>query len=271
MLTFLFWNINRKPITATLRRIVDAYDVDVLLLAECGIPAEELRVGLNEKREGTLFEYALWECEAIQLFSRFPSEFSNAVWESERVTMRRVNLPSRQEILLSVAHLPSRLHFSIESLIGQAMRLSRDIRDAEREVGHTRTVLVGDLNMNPFEIGIVSAEGLHAVMTRQVARKRKRRIQGRDYPYFYNPMWGFFGDLAETSPGTYYYEKSEDVCYFWNIFDQVMIRPDLLPVWKQENLQILTNDGAKSLLTVNGAPKKQSVSDHLPILFSLDI
>jgi hypothetical protein len=58
-------------------------------------------------------------------------------------------------------------------------------------------VLVGDFNMNPFQEGVVAANGLNAVMARRVAaRRRTRVVQEREYPFFYNPMWGHFGDVV---------------------------------------------------------------------------
>ena len=42
----------------------------------------------------------------------------------------------------------------------------------ENKAGHKRTVLVGDLNMNPFETGLVTASGLNATMTRKLPRRK---------------------------------------------------------------------------------------------------
>jgi hypothetical protein len=39
--------------------------------------------------------------------------------------------------------------------------LSNSIKQAEKDIGHSKTVLVGDLNMNPFQSGMVNASGLH--------------------------------------------------------------------------------------------------------------
>lgn len=138
----------------------------------------------------------------------------------------------------------------------------------ENELGHSRTILVGDLNMNPFEKGVVGAKGLHGVMARSIAKSGGRKILGRFYSYFYNPMWGFFGDGNRGPPGTYYYRRSQHVVYFWNLFDQVLIRPELLDKFKNEDLCILDHYGDKSLLSKNGLPL---ISDHLPIVFKIDL
>jgi hypothetical protein len=110
-------------------------------------------------------------------------------------------------------------------------------------------VLVGDLNMDPFEEGVVKANGLHAVMTRRLAGRQTRTVQGRVYPLFYNPMWGLYGDSSAGPPGTYFYEPSGHVGYFWHLFDQVLLRPDLLRFFRNESLCILTEDGQRSFLT----------------------
>ena len=88
---------------------------------------------------------------------------------------------------------------------------------------------------------------------------------------FYNPMWGRFGDESVGPPGTYYYSSSDNLSYFWNIFDQVLIRPVLMPFFNEERMKVLTRVGDKSLLTTNGLPDADAVSDHLPLVFRLDL
>src|SRR4029077_188153 len=96
------------------------------------------------------------------------------------------------------------------------------IEQAEQQVGHGRTVLVGDWNMNPFEEGMISAAGLHGVMTRDLAIQGSRIVDRETYRFFYNPMWGRFGDTTPGPPGTYYHRSSEHIAYFWHLFDQVL-------------------------------------------------
>jgi hypothetical protein len=150
----------------------------------------------------------------------------------------------------------------------ESRQLAKEIRNVEREIGHSRTILVGDLNMNPFEMGVAGVIGLHAVMSQQIARSESREIDEEKYPFFYNPMWNLFGDLTPGPPGTYYYDKRERYLrYYWHMFDQVLIRPALLDRFRSEEVRILTSDGKVSLISsANGRP---SFSDHLPILFKL--
>ena len=106
-------------------------------------------------------------------------------------------------------------------------------------------------------------------MTARLAARGERTVQQRSYPFFYNPMWGCFGDYTSRAPGTYYYERAEHINYYWNIFDQVLIRPSLLDNFRREELRILSSVGEVSLVTENEEPDGSWSSDHLPITFCL--
>jgi hypothetical protein len=125
--------------------------------------------------------------------------------------------------------------------------------------------------MNPFESGLVSANGLNAVMDRSVAARGERTVQGTVHPFFYNPMWSRFGDGSPGPSGTYYRDSGEHVTFFWNMFDQVLLRPELLARFRSEDLEILDSDGDASLLTPKGRPSRTKASDHLPVLFRLSL
>jgi hypothetical protein len=132
-------------------------------------------------------------------------------------------------------------------------------------------VLVGDLNMSPFENGVVSAAGLHGVMSRQVARKGSRIVQSREYPFLYNPMWNLMGDEPPGPPGTYYYPEGGHRAFFWHMFDQVLIRPGLLDRFDAQRLRVLESVDHTPLLNAAGLPDGDRASDHLPLLFQLNL
>lgn len=175
------------------------------------------------------------------------------------------------DVLLAVAHLPSKQHWDDASQGLECVSLSEAIRSEEHKIGHSRTVLVGDLNMSPFEDGVVSAAGLHGVMSRQIARRGSRAVQSREYPFFYNPMWNFMGDEPPGPPGTYYYSRATQREFFWHMFDQVLIRPDLLDRFATRYLQVVQHADHTPLLTAAGLPNTDEASDHLPLLFQLGL
>lgn len=271
MITFLFWNLNRKPLQDIVSSLATAYKVDVLMLTECSIEPNTMLAALNQRDEAEYHYAPCYGCSKVEIFTRFTAEFIRPIYELDRLTVRCLNLPGLTDILLAVSHLPSKLYWSDESQAFECVELSNSIRNAEQQIGHSRTVLVGDFNMNPFEGGIVSAIGLHAVMTRHIAQKKSRVVQEKEYPFFYNPMWNFFGDSRGGPPGTYYYTNAEPKVFFWNIFDQVLVRPDLLSRFSTEDLSIIHHHGDTSLLTKQQVPNTDISSDHLPILFKIQL
>jgi endonuclease/exonuclease/phosphatase (EEP) superfamily protein YafD len=268
MITILFWNVGATSRREQIADLAVNYDVDVVLLAEVADTPFELLQSLN--RISTSYSYVKpLGNNRFSIFVRFPEEFIGTLREDNRWTIRRLNPPGLDELLLAVVHLPSKKDWSEGSQSQECNRLAEDIRGAEENAGHRSTVLVGDFNMNPFENGMISARELHAVMDRRIARGGNRTVQGQIYPFFYNPMWSRFGDGSPGPPGTFYHRRSEHNVYFWNMFDQVLIRPSLLDRFNLEHLAIIDHTGEQKLLTGNGRPNRKVGSDHLPILFRL--
>jgi exonuclease III len=270
MVTFLFWNLNQKALQHRIARLVKEHDIDIVILAECSIASSVVTDALYQ-RTGRRFHLPHSLCDRIRIYTRYPKSFLQAKREGERFTIRKLSLPGLDEILIAATHFPSKLFWSNESQAQECVKLAEEIRLAEKRAGHARSVLVGDLNMNPFEDGVVSAIGLHGVMTRQIAEKQQRIVQDRAYPFFYNPMWGRLGDETEGPAGTYFDQRAEHVNFFWSTFDQVLIRPELLPFFRNEEFKVLTEDGEEPLLNQSGVPNAANASDHLPILFRLNL
>ncbi|MBN9121610.1 MAG: endonuclease/exonuclease/phosphatase family protein [Planctomycetes bacterium] len=227
MLTFLFWNLKTKNATV-LSSLVRHHQVDVVILAECPLlPATVLRALNKPKAE---YFFAGWDCDKIQLYTRFSDQYvlpvqqGNATIKGSDYSFRRLALPGKDELLLCAVHFPSKLrqhpidqtHF-VTGRNGFAAVLA----DAERIASHTRTILVGDLNMNPYDDAVVLAGGLHAVPTRRIALKESRRVKFESNLFFYNPMWAHFGERKQGHAGTYFYASPKARADYWNVYDQV--------------------------------------------------
>ncbi len=244
-----------------------AHSADFVILAECDITSTELLLALN--RSSSRYQLPFGACERIQVFTRFHAGFLLPVYEDDYTSIRKLNLPGVPELLVVMAHLPSGLYQNPGSRSAACVELARLIVNEEQKAGHNRTVVVGDLNINPFEPGLISAVGLNAVMTRTLAEAGTRTVKSRSYPLFYNPMWSLFGDGNGGPGGTYYYGRAEHETHFWHLFDQVLLRPSLADSFSNEDLKIVTSVNGVSLLNERGQPNKSLGSDHLPILFSL--
>ncbi len=267
-MTCLFWNVHRRDLSDSICRLVAQERADVVVLAESGAESETTLDALRREVDGSFFE-PLSDTPRLQLFARHPAlDLDEIYWDaSGRLTIRVLRY-EQTEFLFAAAHLPSKVNWDEADQIMEVLKLAEQIRQQEMRRGHRRTILCGDLNMNPFEAGTVGASGLHAMMTKATVEAGTRRVQGSDYPFFYNPMWGFFGDRTPGPPGTYYYRHSGHRSYEWNMFDQVLIRGEALP-WFADDIEIVTKIDDTELQRPNGRPDTTIGSDHFPIVFRL--
>lgn len=103
-------------------------------------------------------------------------------------------MPVGRPLLIVAAHLPSKLHMDPEAQYSVARQTRIEIEMAEKKVGHSNTLLIGDLNMNLFEKGMTAADGFHGMLDANLVKNASRTVQGNGHSYFYNPMWNRIGD-----------------------------------------------------------------------------
>jgi hypothetical protein len=272
MISFLFWNLNANPeAAACIAGIGRTYAVDVFLFAECPAETGPLLTGLNALHRGIYHAPARIRTK-VQFVTRLPPShltplFTNVGGDMTIWRLRTDLLPA---VFLAAMHLPSKAGGVKETdQQAWAQEVSREIAEFEDRENCEDTLLVGDLNMNPFDPGVVSVTGLHGLITTALASQPPRRHRGKPYRRFYNPMWGLFGDRTSGPAGTHFWDSSVPSNQHWQILDQVLLRPSLMK--RLRALQILEGDGYRSFLGSNKVPSREHLSDHLPILFQLDV
>jgi endonuclease/exonuclease/phosphatase family metal-dependent hydrolase len=272
MLSFLFWNLaGNAAIAPYVARLATTYAVDVFLFAECPLDTTLIMEMLNDVRRGVYWEPKT-EKTKVRVISRLPltdlvPQFTNIGGD---MTIWKLKASDAPFLLLAAAHLPAKIGgFSEFDQLSRAQAVAGEIAEVEDDLGSRHTVLVGDLNMNPFDPGVVNVTGIHGLMAKSLARQKDRRYKGSLYRRFYNPMWGLFGDRTPGPAGTYFWETSVPSNQHWSILDQVLVRPALMDRFR--NVQILAGDGYQSFLTEKGTPDKANISDHLPVLFQIEI
>ncbi len=271
MPTFAFWNISNNVSIEHISAFALEHDVDVLALAESKIPTHDLTDSINQNTDRIYFN-DIGISDRLTILTRFNIEKTMLIMDKPHFSIRHYNMPLGESILFVGVHLSSLLWKDTRDQTHICTRIARYVREAEAIVGHTRTIIMGDFNMNPFASGIVGAEGLHAVMDRRIAATSSRNISGETYTFMYNPMWFAYSSSDDNSPqGTYFYNSGNELNYYWNVFDQVIIRPSLLNFLRNDSVQIITNIQGNTLLAQSGRPNKKDLSDHLPIICNLDV
>ncbi len=269
IVNFLFWNLKERPITDLVCSLCANRQVDVAVFAECGVPPDELAGRLSSLSGMT---YRTTDSRSHRLVV-LVNESAVACDEFYVNATGRLSLRSFQigsvPFVLAVVHLKSEVGWNESELSDEACAVADDLRSALAVRPMTGLCVVGDFNMQPFERGMVVHKGFFSFMTRSSLSAELRTIQGREYRPLYNPMWGCFGDRTPGPAGTFYRRDASPVCYDWHMVDQVLFSAELLPYLANLG-EIVERAGDVSLIDRNDRPSN-SGSDHLPIMFSLDV
>ena len=262
----LFWNTGKQKVDILLAHLSSTNFVDLIVLAEYDDLKNDFLNLINDGIE--LFqEIPQIGCKRIKIFIRSGLVHIEHGPETNYYTTKKLIFSDYFSMLMVALHLPSKLYQSTSTQTLEATEFKREIESAESELMTNNTFITGDFNMNPFELGMVSASAFHSVPCKKVAKKEQRGIKQRSHKYFYNPMWNLFGDF-NNNPGTFFYASSEQAVYYWNILDQVILRPSIIEYFVKDSLNIIQKIGETSLISDFGQP---ILSDHLPITFEFKL
>ena len=258
---FLFWNThNTKDINSILCGMIVEQKANIVILAEYEDIIEDLIYNLDLKGV-RMNVYPSIGCDRLIILGNTKDIRQSR--QSKYYSMQII----KNDMLLCGVHLPSQMWADERTQTLAFQSVFRDIELAEEDGGIDKTIVVGDFNQNPYDDGCLGACGFHGIPIADEAQKISRTIFGTKYKMFYNPMWNLLGDFSYP-PGTYYYRGSKEKNEFWNIFDQVIVRPQLRSRFVDKELKIITKAQGVSLVTQNQQPNEK-ISDHLPIVFQL--
>ena len=273
-----FWNINKKELSDLIVDFALENDLDIICIAEAEEKLSTISnflLKINLKSSSNKYVQISSIKDKVIILTRYTNnifEDKSSLYKSNRLVAQRIKIPTIFEINLIAIHFHSKNNWTDISLAMECATAANAIATVERNTKNTNTILIGDFNMNPFESGMVAANGLHAIPDLEYAIKniKGREIDDTYYSFFYNPMWNFFGDYIEPI-GTYYYRASGNVSYEWHIFDQVLLRPSFKNHLDKDSVKIITKIGSESLVNSLKRPDSSQYSDHLPIILDLKL
>ncbi|WP_143348299.1 hypothetical protein [Ensifer adhaerens] len=187
-------------------------------------------------------------------------------------TVSRVN--GQNEISpyeLWFVHLMSPMNSDDASVLhtGVARELREAVDERERVRSNSATIAIGDFNMPPYSPGMTAPTTLNAAACKTAARGT-RTVRAQKHNYFFNPMWEILGSRrSDQQPGSFY-KRYDNSAIFWHLYDQVLVRPELVDSVVTGSARVMTTAGAFNLLTSQGGIDTR-FSDHLPITISLAI
>ena len=273
---YLFWNINQKNLVQELIEIVLRNNIDILMAVE----AEKLDIQhfiSQLRRKNRFFEKKeiLSKQNGIILLANTECMISTYK-EEKHFTAYKIHEKNKNRLLI-VVHLTSALHYSEAARDQRAGELSKTFEkleeacnmEAKKEgLSPYATMIVGDFNLHPFSAGIIGAFGFHALMDTHQALKKSRMVDGNKVRFYYNPMWNLIGK-KDKALGTYYYDTDQDDrLFYWYMFDQILLRPELIDEFDWNEFEIVDHIGNASLIK-NHKINNTKYSDHLPVKFAV--
>lgn len=261
----VFWNVKRKDLTPLVCALALGTDSDVIVLNECAVPIADTLGALQSHVDKDFFVPRSTSEGRFHCFCRRAALDLSEVHKGDRTSFRKLRLGAEQAVFGLVHGLDIR-NYDAAKRQEFAHELANQMAFIKSQRGHNRLILMGDFNMNPYDDGMNLASGLNAMMTKACIASGQRTYLGKQYDFYYNPMWGLFGDGSAGPAGTFYNVSSQGM-YGWNMIDQVIISHSI--VHQLENVQIMSYAGDNSLVDDGGRPDSKRASDHLPIVLNL--
>jgi hypothetical protein len=257
--------VKRRDLTHIVCELASETGADILVLNECAVPIKGTLRALHSAVDERFFVPNSNSEDRFHCFCRDSALDVSEVHHGFRTSFRKLNLGSKPT-LLGLVHGVDMRNYDAETRQSVAQLLAQEVRFVQSQQGHDRFVLIGDFNMNPFDRGMNLAMGLNAMMTRVCVARGRRTFQGKEYDFYYNPMWSLFGDGSNGPAGTVY-DTSNQGPYGWNMLDQVLLNHSV--VGEFHGIEILTHAGRYQLTDAKGRPDSVRASDHLPIVVEL--
>lgn len=306
MLKILYWNLKRKG-SVLLRQIQSlAQSVDILILSELKMPKDSFRTIIQEivdttsleclsiyddKKDWMLFfahTGRKYDIEYIDSYDQLRAgdlvgdksveesfDFADYLQRNRRMLLFKVTY-SGKSFILGGLHFPSKMYTSATKQKDIAVQFKRSIDKIEEKMGLS-SIVIGDFNMNPFELGMIHRESFHALPSIELS-KEKKYFYDNTYSPFYNPSWIKLGDVEfdgkrfkKRPSGSFFSKASSDIEYYWYLFDQVILRYDLSPYFNFHEFKYLTTIDDISLVNDDLTPNDKEYSDHLPLQIALKL
>lgn len=270
ILKLMFWNIKGNEDTYPLiASYITQFDVDMCVLAEMPY-GTTYRLQAKLPSGYTFQELPSDKAKIKYIYNqRIESKFIDDAPQG-RGSMLSLKLNNGTQINLVGCHLLDSINHGASERCHFAQLFSAFISGHEAELNNDMTIVIGDFNMNPFEEGMAAAYAFNAVMDKSIAKRKPRKYKGKAYPYFFNPMWHFYGHPIHANGTIYYNSSNKGTLYYWNLYDQILLRASLCSSFRYDDIGIVKQIDKTNLLTNRGGINKD-ISDHLPIYINLKI
>ncbi|WP_394347471.1 endonuclease/exonuclease/phosphatase family protein [Pedobacter cryotolerans] len=284
-INFFTWNVknnNNSVFYSDLNKELILQGIDILVLQECSMKYpitnlsdfDEIPEFVAEK--GKKYVRVFLNKNSKIAYS-YPVSYLN-----NKIKCLKIKTYNGNEFNIIGVHLYSKVGKTSSNQDLDNLPVRIHIDEYQALVKNDKTVILGDFNYHPFEANMLHPKFLNALNDKHLITALKTR-KGRafDVKYYYNPMWNLLGDFDYQTggykiSGTYYWVPKDIKNYPWNLFDGVILSPEIMNELDMKSLKVITkistNELVKSIpYTSSGSLLHYGHSDHLPIKFNLNI
>lgn len=256
----LFWNLSGNANEKWVKDTINEHDVDIALFAEYQSTSFEHVLSILE-------DYTQYDgyggCEKITLLCK-KSVLTRVRREQNRYTLYSCTVNNNTYNIAGI-HLPSAPSSNSNDRKNTIRDIVQDILEQENTTKNRSTIVIGDFNCNPFDEEIIQKDSFNAVLFKQLINKSEIiRYQNKNYRRFYNPIIHYLSEDTQLY-GSYYYSSGIAPLY-WNSFDQILVRKEL--VERVDYLYYIRTINGKAL--INETKPNNKISDHLPLLVCIN-
>lgn len=254
----LFWNAYQKPNNKMIKGLLSENDIDIAILAEY-VPTAIKKIADDTHYRwcdgnGGCDKVTLLAKEGITIIIRR---------EQDRYTIYDCSIGDKRYTIAGIHNYDRLSHPMGSARLMNNVRLVSDIEEAEKQHGTKNTIIIGDFNDNPFDESIIAKESLNATLFKSVALSGRSMIHnGKERKQFYNPILQLLRDEAGKRGSIY--NAGGDATLFWNCFDQILFRKDLINSYV--GMKYCTEVYGTSLMA--RVRPNTRYSDHLPLIAS---
>lgn len=261
-MNILFWNLGKNDNSQYLAQCINERKIDFAILSEY----ENLNISYVLRELNNKYRHisGMGGCDKITMLALNDIDV-HVQREQTRYAMYSVEKDGIDLIVVGT-HLQDRRNSNPAQRISTAGRLMNDLENLEKRKHCKRSIIIGDLNANPYDEELLQMNAFHAVLFKDVIKAAETRtIDGIQYRRLYNPILHFLSEDTKNY-GSYYNTQGSSTST-WHCLDQILVSKALADAIK--SLEYLRSIGNSSLIAQQ-KPKKE-ISDHLPLFIQIEV
>lgn len=256
----LFWNLKNNSNEKWLSELIREKNVDIAIFAEYqNTSFDEVIAKLDYNY---IHHEGYGACDKVTLLCKNNIDIT-INREQSRYTLYSC-VANRHLYNIIGIHLPSPPSSDSNDRKNTIRDIVQDINEQENRAKNRMTIVIGDFNCNPFDEEIIQKDSFNAVLFKSlIVQQETIKYHDKMWRRFYNPIIHFLSEETKTYGSLYYSSGSSPL--YWNSFDQILVRKELIDCIS--SLQYIKEINGKEL--IRNVKPIASISDHLPLLVDI--